>query len=413
MNLPIKSDELEPGSSIKEYYIKCSESDNLSIQMEAADKLISYFTNNGQKNDVEFFITHFPNKLYEEFRLMSCEPRNVESYQEKRYLFFKIFPFLFRTYNQKVFENEKTCNIVDMFLKLIKTQEPIYYSNTMLFNISIEFCITHWPNRLLFIHENGLYHLCYYFKDYMKPSYEFMRLCENVYNLDIGQKSELLAPKIADCAIQIMTKCLTAPEVMYQKYLSLFCHMVHRLTFFEEIIINTSEFLNIMMSLFESWRRHLSCPDYWSYVSKIINGFLNGSKNKIQIDTIEKLVYICGIFSVNLREYLKKIVSKTFKLTKNKKQMLYVIHFTLIALPISEMNKYKWITRILNSLHDSFYQYFKRSSINNIPIENQLLIFTVYLKCPSMQKFDPSHYSDVFDHLLESLITNPCYSNTF
>ncbi|KII64214.1 hypothetical protein RF11_06546 [Thelohanellus kitauei] len=140
-----------------------------------------------------------------------------------------------------------------------------------------------------------------------------------------------------------------------------------------------------------------------------MSGLINGSKNRIQIDSIDKLVYLCGIFSVNLTMYLTKVESKRFKITNNKKQMLFIIYFTLVALPNFHRNKYLWLKSILIDLHDSLAQYFKKSSINDIPIENQLLILQCYIKFPTPEQFQPSDCNRVLEPILESLVTNPCY----
>ncbi|KII66904.1 hypothetical protein RF11_11860 [Thelohanellus kitauei] len=214
---------------------------------------------------------------------MSEGRRNVENFQEKRDLFFNIFKFLFRKYNVNIFKNDKAYNIVVMFLKFIKTQDPISVFDPISFKDSIGNCIAYLPTRLLFIHENGLYHLCYYFKDSIqKSSIAFWKLCKNIYNINMGERSYLLSTKIADCADQIIKKCISTPESMYKKLLIAFYHMLHRLTFFEEIIIDTNEFFNIIMSLFNNCIKCYRFPQYWSSVSKIMNGFLNGSKIKFK-----------------------------------------------------------------------------------------------------------------------------------
>ncbi|KII61841.1 hypothetical protein RF11_05734 [Thelohanellus kitauei] len=291
MDLPFQKGKLKRIKSVKKDYIKCSDGNSPSNQMKAVEKLISYYTIHIEQSSDDFMIKHFPNELYEEFRLMSEGGTNVEMFQEKRDLLFNIFKFLFRTYNKNLFENEKTYNFVVMFLNFIKTQDPISVFDPISFENSIEHCIAHLPNRLLFIHENGLFYMCYYFKDSMqKSSNSFWNLCKNIYNIDMEERSYLLSTKIADCANQTMNKCLSTPELIYKKLLIVFYHMLHRLTFFEEVIIDTTDFFNILKSWFNNYTRNFRFPHYLSSVSKIMSGFLNGSKNKIQIDTIEKLV---------------------------------------------------------------------------------------------------------------------------
>ncbi|KII60832.1 hypothetical protein RF11_04598 [Thelohanellus kitauei] len=187
--------------------------------------------------------------------------------------------------------------------------------------------------------------------------------------------------------------------------------MLIRLRFLDEIVIDINELFNVVINYFNQYVKKYRLPQNMSNVAKIMSAFLNVSTNKIQVDSIEKLINLGGIFSVNLINYLTKIESRSFKLTKNKKQMLYIIYLTLIALPMLNKNKYKRLISFLTLLHDSFDQYFKKCSINDIPIEHQLLILQCYIKCPIPDKFEPSQYFAIFQNLLASLKSNPCYSN--
>ncbi|KII64451.1 hypothetical protein RF11_03854 [Thelohanellus kitauei] len=97
----------------------------------------------------------------------------------------------------------------------------------------------------------------------------------------------------------------------------------------------------------------------------------------------------------------------TFKVTKNKKQQLYIIYLTLIAYPIIDKSKFTLIDRVLLYLHKSFGKYFEKYSIDDLSFEDQFILLQYYIKSlVTLNCQNSDHEDEIFQDFMNKLLKN-------
>ncbi|KII65450.1 hypothetical protein RF11_01055 [Thelohanellus kitauei] len=158
--------------------------------------------------------------------------------------------------------------------------------------------------------------------------------------------------------------------------------MLQRLKMLNEIELNVVEFYNITDSIYSIQIYQTVDAKLLSTLSKIWSAIFNGSRNKIQIDSMDKLIRMAAIFSIDLTRKLKKVDQdfSKFKLTMNKKQRLYIIYFTLVAYPLMDYSTIESLHSILTQLQDCVQNYMENPLLKGLCTENQNLIIQYYFK---------------------------------
>ncbi|KII66668.1 hypothetical protein RF11_12696 [Thelohanellus kitauei] len=67
-------------------------------------------------------------------------------------------------------------------------------------------------------------------------------------------------------------------------------------------------------------------------------------------------------------------------MTKNKKQQLYIIYFTLVVYPMIDKTANDWLYMILKELYDSVRMYIEKNLFKDVSLENQFHLTQYYLK---------------------------------
>ncbi|KII75226.1 hypothetical protein RF11_02517 [Thelohanellus kitauei] len=191
--------------------------------------------------------------------------------------------------------------------------------------------------------------------------------------------------------------------------------MLYRSRLLNEIEFNSSMFYEISVEIFLLYI-YKECPSILIHFLKIWTGIINGSRNTFRIDTIDKLIFISAIFSINLSSKLITIVDRSGKLemTKNKKQKLYIIYFSLVAFPIIDHVAYPWLSILLKQLHRSFEKYLEKYSFKVDNLENKFLILQYYIKSRVTLKIDQSYHDEqILIDFLGTLLNYSSFSNIF
>ncbi|KII71985.1 hypothetical protein RF11_06843 [Thelohanellus kitauei] len=120
--------------------------------------------------------------------------------------------------------------------------------------------------------------------------------------------------------------------------------------------------VGILRGFVETMRNHTVFID----LAQIWTEILQGSKNTFVIDTIEKLVHLSAIFSIDMSRKIMDVVDRQVILEfyKNEHINLDLVYFTLVAYPTMDHGEFKWLNSVLIDLHTSFQKYLDQKSIH-------------------------------------------------
>ncbi|KII74950.1 hypothetical protein RF11_01252 [Thelohanellus kitauei] len=396
-------------------YINHSQCTSIEIQMEAIKNAIWILWHQYNLKADREFIENFPNEVYEEFQNMSDGETNVYLYQEKKILFFDVFTFIFR--NNNLLSDSKAKSFIELFLKFIKTRNDSVVYNSIQLIQSLEFCIKHESNKVLFINENGMFNIYYYLYDVMvRLRKRFWALCESIYDLNMSHRSSLIPAKLSESLSQIMSKFCTEQEIKCMRLLIIVLYMLRRFKLLNEIEIDSNQFYNTTDLIYKKKAQNVKNYTFFNDLSKIWINFLNGSRYKLEIDTIPKLMCFVAIFSNHLSNKLKSIIQSGRKLevTVNVKKWLYIIYFGLMAYPIIGEVEKKFACPRLKNLHFSLQDYIQKYCLEDFTIENQFIFLQYYIKSHVSLSIPISSKEDtVFEGFLQKLELYPSLSNIF
>ncbi|KII69866.1 hypothetical protein RF11_02796 [Thelohanellus kitauei] len=357
-------------------------STDLLIQIEIVRNFISRFSRQNDEEADLLFIEKFPAELFEEFNSMKEDETNRMEYQKKKTLFMEVFNFIFR--GVKLSNHSKATTFIEIFLKFLKDRDPSSLFQVNTFIRSINNCITHKPNKILFINENGMLNFFYYFhNDINTSSFKFWKTCKSIYMIKPKHSSSLSLDKLQENVNQTMTEYLTTNDKVCQRLLVTLLMMVQRLKLFDEIEFDANTFFEITKQMVLDHIENSYNIFMMVHLSKIWSGILNGSRNKFPIDNFEKLIFLSAIFSIDISSGILKELRppkrSIFEMTKNKKQRIYIIYFTLVAFPLIS-DSFKWILKVFEELHNTIYKYIHRNPFSKQSVEDQFHIMQYYIK---------------------------------
>ncbi|KII66666.1 hypothetical protein RF11_12694 [Thelohanellus kitauei] len=389
---------------------------NSTSQMLSVRIFITHFSNMYDSKARHLFINHFPKKLFEEFYLISEERTKVNKYPEKKILFFDVFIFIFRKRDVKLLSNTKAISFVVLFLKFIKTRDSVSVSYLNSLIDSIHVCISHEPNRLLFIYENGMLNFYYYFRTQILDSEQrFWNMVQHVYRLN-RRNGSLSGLKLTECVHELMSKFSIYKEDDCARLLFTIFSMLHRQRMIDVIPFSLTRFFDIVeTSCYRHFQRMYNLF-ILTPLSNIWSGIFNRLSNTFKIDSIDKLMLFAAIFAIDFKYKLRKIIQVGAKVnvTKNKKQRLYIIYFALVAFPIINHSANPWLEIVLKGLHRAFEKYFDKYSTYDFTIETGFLFLQYYIKSYITLNIPLSEQDEnIFNSFLTRLATRPLFSNIF
>ncbi|KII61925.1 hypothetical protein RF11_07533 [Thelohanellus kitauei] len=147
-------------------------------------------------------------------------------------------------------------------------------------------------------------------------------------------------------------------------------------------------------------------------ISKIWSEIFNSQWNIFEIDNVDKLIVFAAIFAIEISNYFEKVgeSSDEINMTRNKKQKLYIIYFTLVYFQTLQIEEYTGLGAILTNLHSSLKNYMEKVTINKLTIENQILILEYYFKNFATLNIRISEQDEIlFERLLTNLSKIPRY----
>ncbi|KII63295.1 hypothetical protein RF11_04954 [Thelohanellus kitauei] len=424
--------ENEENNKVINYYVDVMKSNHLPNMMEAVGKFILWFNHQYDPYADHLFVTYFPVEIFEELNETNECLTKSQSFQTKKNLLMDSFAFIFRNLNSLKESNAQS--VVKIFLKVIQSRNTNSESDLHHFILfePIIICVSYQPNKIFFIDENGVFNFYQHFNmSKIKNARNFWKICDQIYSLKHSGSSLFSCIKLKNHINQIMKSYLDTKNDDYAKLLLRILTMICQLRMLDEIQLNINKFYEISTCIFLRYGKKISCPLFFVTLSKIWIIILKNPRNTFQINTMNKLIFLAGIFSFDLSTNLKKDLKKigTFLLTQNNKKRLYVIHLALIAFPMIDHKNYVWLREVLKRLHESFQMYIKTEPIKLFTIENQYFIFQYYIKSivtlnmivnrydeieinrffrdlqlyPSLSKFyllTELHYSYLYSHML-------------
>ncbi|KII64505.1 hypothetical protein RF11_12616 [Thelohanellus kitauei] len=342
---------------------------------------------------------------------MSEGRENVHLDQQKKILFFDSFSFIYRC--PSYFIDSIAQSFVEIFVKLIKIKDPFPVVNPKELVDSTINCLLHAPNRFLFINENAALNFYYYFNIAQSGlSTKFWKLCQKIYDKFLDNNS-IYHEKLQENVNQLMACSSTSEDCA--SLLFIFFRMMYRFRLLDEIDFNVDQFLDITESILlrNIHKQHDQYPEYLFYLPKIWTGILQGSRNLIQIDTIDRLILFAALFSIDVSNKFKKIVtSGQLEVTENQKQKLYTIYLSLVAYPIINDDEKALLRKLLKELHYFLKIYLEKQLISVLSIDNQFLNLQFYIKCLVILDEPVSNMDDlVLIFFLGRLATYPYFSN--
>ncbi|KII61829.1 hypothetical protein RF11_10098 [Thelohanellus kitauei] len=376
-----EDDHIHENQRICDDYFWETVSPVLATQMSAVRSFISHFYNHRDSQVDQLFIERFPERLFEEFKRMSESGMKIDRFREKKILFFDVFTFIFRDIN--FLRDPKLKLFVLIFLEIIKTRESNCLFNPHALILSINICVSHEPYKVLFINENGLYNLYYYFHiRTMNLTQKFLSICESIYEIDLVKKSSLCPLRLGRSVNIILKKTWHPLHEIRGKFCLAVFKMLYRLRLLDEIKFDIDNFFYFTMA-FVTCHVYI-CQDtmFIIYLSKIWTEILNGSRNTFQLTCEEHLIFLSGIFCIDLSRKLMTVYrgSGKLELTKNKKLRMYIIYLSLIGYPVMNHQKKTWLYDVLNQLIFSFRKYLEKYALKDHTIEDQFLIIRHYIK---------------------------------
>ncbi|KII67016.1 hypothetical protein RF11_07555 [Thelohanellus kitauei] len=396
-------------SSGYEYVESTLTGDSLT-QMKAVRTFISHFS---PQSDVEMdhlFIKNFPIELYGEFTWISQGGKTVDQYKEKTILFFDVFTFIYR--NDSLVLDRKAKSFIVLLLNFMKTREsiPDFDANPLI--VSILNCISHDPNKVLFINDNGMFNFYFYF---ITSNFElierFWTMTYYIYHLDPSNRPYLNPKMLTKNMNEIKSKFQTSHDENIKRLFLNFLKMLSRLQLFDEIEIDVTNLYDITISILIDHINGIPNFLFIEYLSKIWSRIFSYSKYRFRIDTTDKLIHISGLFSTNLSHKLMEVVGRKseFKMTKFKEQRLYIIFFSLVAFPTIDHDKFKWLHGLLIQLHASFIFFLQKCSIEDLLIENEYLILQYFVKSRITvgMEISSNNEEDIFNSFFNRFGTYP------
>ncbi|KII63143.1 hypothetical protein RF11_11628 [Thelohanellus kitauei] len=414
----------EANKQVLEDYFKLSQCSDISTQMYVVRTVISHFT---PQYDVEadtLFIQYFPRELYDELERIGENGPHVDEYLEKKTLFFNIFDFIFRNLN--MINEIKAVRYILLLLKFLK---PIHHRDggfdpTRLFQ-SIENCFINELNTIFFINENSAFDFFNYFKDHLEGlEQRFWNLCRSIYSGSSHIRSYLCIPKLSQSVSTIMAKFYCKDDDDYGRILVTVFMMLRRLSLIDEIEFNVNKLYEITFSIF---KRHFIARNHSLFMplfSKIWSEILNGKVNKFNIDMIDKLIFLTGIFSIRLSDKLFNFVlastserlkkPKPFRVTEKTKQRLYIIHLVLISFPFIDQIKYDWLYQAIIDLHGHFQNLFGLEITENLPFESTFHLYHYYTKSFAVTRTSYTTFDERrLGHNVEIIFSESSLSNVY
>ncbi|KII64732.1 hypothetical protein RF11_05403 [Thelohanellus kitauei] len=331
-------------------YIKRGSSQNLQTVEQAVRTFISHFSSQPFSNHLFVFIIHFPKKLHDEFKMASEVTQSGTRDHQQTILFFEVFTFIFKY--QQMASHSRAVPFVELFLNFIKTYDNAWSLDVhALFN-SIQNCVTHDTNKLLFINENGMYNFyCYFQVPGINICAVFRILCQRICEIFKDNCCGISPIQISQYTDLIMNKFSDTKRKDISWMLLTFLKMIHRLGLFDQIDLNVPKFYTFTHSMFFIDIKKSNYRESLQSVSKIWGCIFNGSRNSFQIDNIDKLALMAAIFAIDLSAKLNRVIYGfyMFKLSKNKKLKLYILYLTLVAFPTIDHAAYPWLRFPLNN----------------------------------------------------------------
>ncbi|KII64810.1 hypothetical protein RF11_09772 [Thelohanellus kitauei] len=375
--------------AIDEYLMK-SVMNHLSIQMDAVKNVISHFWNQIDQEFDNIFIQNFPKELFDELDYISVSAAKDEIDLQKKVLFFEIFIFIFR--NKDLIHDPRTRSFVELFLKFIKIRDPNLKICLNSLIQSIKNCIISLENKILFINENGMFHFYLYFLADLR-SYDnlFWKMCGDIYCIPMDQRHRVCLAKHKIYIREIMSKIGITADI-YSQILTMILKMISHLKLIHDIEFDVSAFYDITIGIirgfFETMENHIVLI----HLALIWTEIIQGSKNRFVIDTIEKLVHLSAIFSIDMSRKIKDVVDRQVILEFNKNEYinLDLIYFTLVAYPTIDDGEFKWLNSVLLDLHTSFQKYLDQKSIHQHKNEIRFGILQYFMKSFTTLNFEIS-----------------------
>ncbi|KII71334.1 hypothetical protein RF11_05244 [Thelohanellus kitauei] len=388
-------------------YISDTKSRDLSVQMQAVKIFMPHFSPQHNPQADRLFVKYFPDELLDQFHAMLYCKGHVDIFGEKKILFVDVFTFIFR--NTNLLKYRKSESMAMHFLKFI-----CRYANQHEFNLedildSIEVCILHKPNHILFIEKNGM---LYFYRCFRNKIHEyeskFLEICIKVYKLDNRMNSSLNRLNLNSSLKGIIWEYNQIYDKAIAKLFFIVSVMLHRLGLLDDTQFSIQDLARITSSVLREYKQNNKENLYLLHASKIWSVIISVPCNRFIIDTMQKLECVGCVFAIYISNKLKKAVdgSGRFEVSKNTKQMLYIIHLTLVSeIPQHPLFSNK---KFFKNLHTSIQQFFEEDLFEDHTIEHQFLLLQLYLKCKITINgpFSP-HDEQVFYLLLDRFAKYP------
>ncbi|KII66284.1 hypothetical protein RF11_08265 [Thelohanellus kitauei] len=392
-------------------YIRDAQIPDIFVHMNAVRNFISHFSNEHDTEVHHIFTQKFPLPLLEEFCRMSASGTNTSRYRETKGLFFDVFTFIFRDINQV--NNDKASLFISSLVRFIKTRESDRWFDPSALMNSIITCVSHEPNKVLFINGNVMYNFYYYFRVSRTNLLEkYFEMCECVHEINMEYRSSLCCTSLSDNIHKIMKKIINPFRENRGKLCLIMFKMVYRLRLFDSVKFNVSDFFDYTVALIKhNYQVGLDLKCIVS-LSKIWTAILNRVKVKIRITSVENLVYLSYIFCIDLSRKLMEVYygSGQIHFTKNKKMKLYIIHMFLVGYPFFNLGTIKFICVAIRQLNLLFGKFLEKFSLTDLAIEDEFFIVRFYIKSLVTVRAENSYHEEkIFEDVLERLATYPFY----
>ncbi|KII74911.1 hypothetical protein RF11_07423 [Thelohanellus kitauei] len=402
MLFPFKNVDTECNQREIEEYTTNASADDLPTQMLAVINFIFHFWHQNDPKADKLFIEHFPNDLYNEYLMIEKKQMTIDEYYEIKISLFDVFSFIFRNSNM-LLENE-TQKFIDLFIRFIDKREDMssYIAHALIDAVII--CVSHKPNKIMFIEENCMFNFyCTFIKGREGLAEKFWIMCEELYWADHGKCDTLNINKLNKCIKDIITAFLIKREEELARLLFKVFKMLYHQKLIDVTKFDVNKFYRVTHSIFNDCIGKNNDSLLLFHLPKIWISIYKRPTNVFKITNFNKLTIFAALFSMAISNILKKVISGPgeFKITKNKNQMLNVVYFALVAFPRLSQTSRTLLFNVLIDLHNSFQEYFEKYSIENHPIESQIVIVQYYVK--SFVTFD-IHISPRDDVVLNSIV---------
>ncbi|KII66380.1 hypothetical protein RF11_13614 [Thelohanellus kitauei] len=395
----------EENQRLLDNYIRSTESRDKQIQMDAVINLISRFYHLDDPEVDELLVEYFPKELYESFQWLSEVSWRIIQNPIMTLQFYSIYTFIFR--NTNVLMNPKSQIFVSLFLAFIKVEIMILRFDHEKLIDSIIICVSYAPNQALFINENGVFNLYNLLNiGSINTDYGVRDMCRLVYTLHRDDSSALSRVKLIDNVKTILDKLSFIKTEIFVRILLMLMRMIDQIRLLDEIEFNVSQLYDVTTWIISRNARQDKNPKFLHYISRIWVRILEGSRNSIQIDTIDKLVTFASVFSNDILMRLHKSISTSTKLeiTKTHKQRLYIVYLALVAFPTMNFANQKILITPIISLHIYLQIYIQNVSFKEVLFDDIFLIFQYFIKSLTILNFDEANLTqDIFRRFFRKL----------